>query len=120
MRLGIPQPRFTYAPSGSSMAARWAICSLVKRGLAGTAILFVPFPDISFFCMPSAGIAESFRLHNAMDEDRRRHDVFRIDGPNAPNLFHLDDGRFCGHGHDVIEISCRQPVADIAQLLCFV
>src|SRR2546427_8974141 len=72
--------------------------------------------------MPLPGITEPFRLHDAMNEDGRRHDVFRIDGTHWNDFFHFGDGRFGGHGHDGIEIPCRQPVGEIAQLIglvCF-
>src|SRR5437016_1251172 len=127
MRLGIPQPRFTYAPSGNSSAARWAICSRVNRDLAGITLsrmappgmtcFWMPSPGMIFFCMPSSGIAESFRLHDAMNEDRRRHHVFRIDGSHGHDFFHFRDGRLCSHGHDGIEISRSQPIGQISQLI---
>src|SRR3989442_14017691 len=50
--------------------------------------------------MPLPGITEPFRLHDAMNEDGRRHDVFRIDGTHWNDFFHFGDGRFGGHCHD--------------------
>src|SRR5713226_8113286 len=77
----------------------------------------MPSSNMTFFCMPLPGIAESFRLHDAMDEDGGSHDVFRIDGTHGHDFFHFGDGGFCGHGHDGIKISCRQPIGEIAQLI---
>src|SRR5258708_39052439 len=67
--------------------------------------------------MPLPGITEPFRLHDAMDEDRRGHDMFRIDGTHWNDFFHFGDGRLRGHGHDGIEVSCGQPIREIAQLV---
>src|SRR5437764_6435176 len=91
MRLGIPHPRLTYAPSGSSSAARCAICSRVKRDLADTGGSPIPSPGMTFFCMPLPGIAEPFRLHDAMNEDRGGHDVFRLDGAGRNDFFDFGD-----------------------------
>src|SRR6267143_1645909 len=107
MRLGIPHPRFTYARSGNSSAARCAICSLVNRDLAG----------MTLSCMPLPGITKSFRLHDAMNEDRRCHDMFRIYRTGRHNFFHFCNGRLRRHGHDGIEISCGQPIGQIPQLI---
>src|SRR5260370_29091444 len=65
--------------------------------------------------MPLPGITEPLRLHDAMDEDRRGHDMFRIDGTHWNDFFHFGDGRLRGHGHDGIEVSCGQPIREIAQ-----
>src|SRR6266852_6194939 len=67
--------------------------------------------------MPSPGIAESFRLHDEMNENRRCHDMFRIDGTYWDDFFHFRDGRGRGHGHDGIEISCGQPIGEVPQLI---
>src|SRR5438552_17528913 len=67
--------------------------------------------------MPLRGIADSFRLHDAMNEDRRSHDVFRIYGANRNDFFDFGDRRLCGHGHNGIEIPCRQPIGQISQLI---
>src|SRR6202165_5828529 len=107
MRLGIPQPRFTYAPSGNSSAARCAICALVNRGLA----------SMTFCRMVSPGITKSFRLHDAMNEDGRCHDMFRIYRTHRYDFFDFGDGRLRGHGHDGIEISCGEAIGQISQLI---
>ena len=52
-----------------------------------------------------------------MDEDRRSHDVFGFDGADGNNFLNLGDGRFCGHGHDGIEISGGQSIGEIAELI---
>src|SRR6266403_2148327 len=121
MRLGIPQPRFTYAPSGNSSAARCAICSRVNRGfvMPPTGITFSegPLRGIPVLRTPSPGIADSFRLHDAMNEDRGCHDVFWMDGAGRNDFFDFGDGGLRGHGHDGIEISCRQPIGQISQLI---
>src|SRR2546425_1685892 len=121
MRLGIPHPRLTYAPSGNSNAARCAICSRVNRGFAmpSASITFfsLPLSGIPIFTMALSGIAEPFRLHDAMNEDRGSHDVFRIDGADRNDFFDFSDSRLGGHGHDGIEISCRQPIGQISQLI---
>src|SRR6266436_1404566 len=67
--------------------------------------------------MPLPGITESLRLHDAMDENGGRHDVFWIDRAHRHDFFHFGDGRFSGHGHDGIEISCGQPVGEVAKLV---
>src|SRR5207245_2415106 len=121
MRLGIPHPRLTYAPSGNSNAVRCAICSRVNRGFAmpSASITFfsLPLSGIPIFTMALSGIAEPFRLHDAMNEDRGSHDVFRIDGADRNDFFDFSDSRLGGHGHDGIEISCRQPIGQISQLI---
>src|SRR5947208_4279555 len=111
MRLGIPHPRLTYAPSGNSSAARCAICSRVKRRLAMTSAV-IPFSEMSL-----RGIADSSRLHDAMNEDRGSHDVFWIYGADRNDFFDFGDRRLGGHGHNGIEISCRQPIGQISQLI---
>src|SRR5213593_3416075 len=121
MRLGIPHPRLTYAPSGNSNAARCAICSRINRGFAmpSASITFfsLPLSGIPIFTMALSGIAEPFRLHDAMNEDRGSHDVFRIDGADRNDFFDFSDSRLGGHGHNGIEISCRQPIGQISQLI---
>src|SRR5260370_8211751 len=67
--------------------------------------------------MPLPGITEPFRLHDAMDEDRRGHDMFRIDVTHWNDFFHFGDGPLRGHSHDGIEVSCGQPIREIAQLV---
>src|SRR5229473_621549 len=67
--------------------------------------------------MPLAGIAEPFRLHDAMNENRGSHDVFRMDGADRNNFFDFGDSRLRGHGHDGIEISCGQAIGQIPQLI---
>src|SRR6266481_5780442 len=111
MRLGIPQPRFTQAPSGNSNAARCAICSRVNRCLA------MPPAGITFSEMPLRGITDSFRLNDAMNENRGGHDVFGMDGADRNDFFDFGDGGPSGHGHDGIEISCRQAIRQIPQLI---
>src|SRR5213078_2295405 len=121
MRLGIPHPRLTYAPSGNSNAVRCAICSRVNRGFAmpSASITFfsLPLSGIPIFTMALSGIAEPFRLHDAMNEDRGSHDVLRIDGADRNDFFDFGDRRLGGHGHNGIEISCRQPIGQISQLI---
>src|SRR5882762_5693949 len=121
MRLGIPQPRFTYAPSGNSSAARCAICSRVNRGfvMPPTGITFSegPLRGIPVLRTPSPGIADSFRLHDAMNEDRGSHDVFRMDGAYRNNFLDFGDRSLRGHSHDGIEISCSQPISQIPQFI---
>src|SRR5579863_823549 len=97
MRLGMPQPRFTYAPSGNSMAARCAICSRVSRGLSG--------------------IADSFRLHDAMHENRGRDDMLGLDGADRNDFVYLDDGGCRSHSHNGIEIPRGEAVREIAQFV---
>src|ERR1700722_988164 len=97
MRWGMPQPRFTYAPLGNSIAARCAICSRVSRGLSG--------------------IADSFGLHNAMHKNCRRYDMLRFDRADRNNFVDFDDGRRCSHSHDGVEIPRRETVGQIAQLV---
>src|SRR6266700_813819 len=116
MRLGIPQPRFTYAPSGNSSAARCAICSRVSRGLSRSAFCWAPSPGMSFR-MPLRGITDSFRLHDAMNEDRGSHNVLRIDATDWNDFFDFNNSGLRGHGHDGIEISRRQPIGQIPQLI---
>src|ERR1700674_4435056 len=65
--------------------------------------------------MPLPGITESFGLYDAMDENRGRDYIFRLDRANGNNLFGLNDGRFRRHSHDGIEIPGAQAVGQIAQ-----
>src|ERR1700730_6436548 len=67
--------------------------------------------------MPSPGTADSFRLHDAMNEDRGSHDVFRMDGAYRNNFLDFGDRSLRGHSHDGIEISCSQPISQIPQLI---
>src|SRR4029077_4430181 len=98
------------APSCNSSAVRWAICSRDKRSLPATTLFRMPLPGMVFFGMPLPGIAESFRLHDAMNEDRRGHDMFRIDGSYGDNFFDFRDRGSGGHGHDGIEIPGGQAI----------
>src|SRR5260370_27669127 len=107
----MPQRRFTQAPSGNSNAARCAICSRVNRCLA------MPPAGITFSEMPLRGITDSFRLNDAMNENRGGHDVFGMDGADRNDFFDFGDGGPSGHGHDGIEISCRQAIRQIPQLI---
>src|SRR6266403_146686 len=109
MRLGIPQPRLTYAPSVNSCAARCAICSRVSRGFAAT----------GFSWLASPGITESFRLHDAVHENRGRNHIFRIDRAHRNNFFRFHDGGFRSHGHDGIEVSCGETIRQVAQRVGF-
>src|SRR5216684_6155102 len=72
---------------------------------------------MSFFSVPLPGITESFRLHDAMNEDRRRHDMFRINGSHWNDFFDYGDGRRRGHSHDGIEVSCGQPIGQVSQFI---
>src|SRR4029077_12769772 len=67
--------------------------------------------------MPSPGIADSLRLHDAMNEDRGSHNVFRMDGAYRNDFLDFGDGGLGGHSHDGIEISCGQPIGQIPQLI---
>src|SRR5438552_14392971 len=67
--------------------------------------------------MPSPGIAEPFRLHDAMNEDRGSHDVFRMDSAGRNDFFDFGDGGLRGHCHDGIEIPGGQPIGQISQLV---
>src|ERR1700683_3238119 len=92
----MPQPRLTYAPSGSSSAARSAICSRVRRDL---------------------GIAQSFRNNDAFYEDGRRDDDFGIKAAGGDEIFDFDErGLACG-GHDGIEIARSLAINEIAQMI---
>src|SRR6266478_2396383 len=76
-----------------------------------------PSPGKAIFCTPSPGIADSFRLHDAMNEDRGSHDVFRMDGAYRNNFLDFGDRSLRGHSHDGIEISCSQPISQIPQFI---
>src|SRR5437588_959855 len=67
--------------------------------------------------MPSPGIAEPFRLHDAMNEDRRSHNVFWIDSAGRNDFFDFGDSCLRGHGHDGIEIPGGEPIGQISQLI---
>src|SRR5439155_2216934 len=97
------------APSGNSRAARWAICSRVRRGLSGT----------TFSIARSAVIVEPFRLHDAVHKNRRSHHTLRINGPDWHEFLDFGDGGVRGHGHDGIEISGGEPVGQVAQFVGF-
>src|SRR5882757_4572816 len=117
MRFGMPQPRFTNAPSGSSSAARCAICSRVKRGLVRWTTFRILSAGIASFGMPLPSIAESFRLYETMNEDRGCHDMFRRDSPYRDDFLDFGDSGGRGHGHEGIEVSRGQPIRQIAQLI---
>src|SRR5579863_5109797 len=97
MRLGMPQPKFTYEPSGNSKAARCAICSRVSRGLSG--------------------IADSFCLHDAMHENRGRDDMLGFDRADRNNFVDFHDRGCRSRSHDGIEIPRGEAVREIAQFI---
>ena len=45
--------------------------------------------------------------------------MLRVDGTGGNDFFDLDDGVFCGAGHDRIEISGGEAVSEIAQFVGF-
>src|SRR5580658_7538537 len=94
MRFGMPQPRFTYAPSGNSRAARSAICSRESLFLIATAF--------SYF-------------HDSIHKYRRCDDGFRIKRAHRDNFLHLDDRDFRGGRHHWIEIARGLPVREISE-----
>src|SRR5882672_1642885 len=67
--VGMPIPRFTYIPSDSSRAARWAIWSRVSGGMAGA-----PFADGSLLY----GLFVTRADDDALDVDARRVDLVRV------------------------------------------
>src|SRR5277367_3586870 len=89
----MPQPKFTYAPSGNSRAARSAICSRVSRAL---------------------GISLPFGLNDTVDKYGRRNDGFRIELSRSDHLFHFDDRRFRSSGHYRIEIPRRFSINQVS------
>src|SRR6266478_6122217 len=99
MRLGIPQPRLTKAPSGNSSAARWAICSRVSCGLDK---------------------AQTFRLHDTIHENGRSYDGLRIKRPHFDNLIHFDDRQFRRGRHDGVEIPRGFAINKISETICSV
>src|ERR1700722_2587264 len=94
VRFGIPHPRFTQAPSGSSSAARSAICSRVNRRL---------------------DIAQSFRYHDAVHVNERRDNVFRIERTDFHNFVNFHEGHTGCGGHNRIEIAGAFSKHQIAQ-----
>src|ERR1700675_1131541 len=90
----MPQPRLTKEPSGSSSAARSAICSRVRRCLAKV---------------------DTLRQDNAVHINGWRHDGLRIEVADFDNLLHFHDSHFCGRRHDGIEIPASFTIHEISQ-----
>src|SRR6266849_7175477 len=107
MRFGMPQPRFTYAPSVNSNAARWAICSRVSRALSAMALLSSGL----------TGESQALSLHNAVYKNRRGNHVFWRDRADRHNFIRFHDGHLRSHGHDGIEIPRGKPVRQISELI---
>src|SRR5580704_14730366 len=92
----MPQPKFTYAPLGNSMAARSAICSRVSRAL---------------------GISLPFSLDDTVDEYGRRNNAFRIEASGRDDLFDLDNRGFCGGGHNRVEVPRRLTINQVSHVV---
>src|SRR5215469_14299394 len=93
----MPHPKFTYAPSGNSCAARCAICSRLNRVLSG--------------------ISHPFRPHDSVYKNRRRDYILRRNRADRHNFIHLHDCRLRRHGHNRIEIPRCQPVRQVPEFI---
>src|ERR1700735_632417 len=92
----MPHPKFTYAPSGNSIAARSAICSRVSRAL---------------------GISLPFSLYDAVDKYGRRNNGFGIEFSGRDDLFHFDNRGSRGGGHNRIEVSRRLTINQVPHVV---
>src|ERR1700677_4391572 len=92
----MPQPKFTYAPSGNSRAARSAICSRVSRAL---------------------GISLPLGLNDTIDKYGRRNDGFGIELSRTDDLFHLGNRKFCRRGHNRIEVPRRLVINQVSHVV---
>src|SRR5579864_4585200 len=88
-------PRLTYAPSGRSCAARHAICRRDK-GLGALSLMASPYHD------------------DAVDEDGRRDDDFRIERTKLDDLGNLNHRQRRRHRHHRIEVPRRLAIDEIA------
>src|SRR3954447_26264126 len=77
--VGIPIPRFTYIPSASSRAARWAIWSLVSGGMSGA-----PLADGALL----DGLFVGREGHDALHVDARRVVLVGLELPRLDQRLH--------------------------------
>src|ERR1700722_1675776 len=94
VKFGIPQPRFTQAPSESSRAVRCAICSRVSLGL---------------------DIAETLSDHDAVDEDKWSDNGLGIERAYFLDFLDFDESRAGRSGHDWIDTARQLAKHQIAQ-----
>src|ERR1700686_3639165 len=78
-----------------SRATRGAIWSRVKRFMGGT----------SCGSLRRRELVGNIDLHDALNENPRRDDRFRIQFTQRDHLSHLRDSTFCGGDHDRSEIA---------------
>src|SRR3954470_24210793 len=101
--VGMPMPRLTHQPSGTSSARRSAIWSRVKG--------MVRPPSSSFGLQP---IAAAIHLDHAVHIDAGGHDHVRVQLAKLTDVLHLGDGQLRRHGHDRVEIGPRPSVDEVA------
>src|SRR6266545_2195128 len=111
-RVGIPMPRFTKSPSFISATARRMIPSRLR------AIRLPP----SAFRLPNRAALDALlprRDNEAIDEDARGMNAFRVEIPGLDDLLDLRDRDPCrrdGHG---IEVAGGLPVDEVSQAVPF-
>src|SRR5450432_464036 len=96
VRFGMPQPRFTQAPSGSSRAARAAICSRVSLAL---------------------DIAQPLGHDDSIHKNKWGHNVFGIESADFHNVLNFHERGLGRGGHDRIKISRAFSKHEVAELV---
>src|SRR5215831_7732799 len=94
--VGMPMPRFTYIPSASSRAARWAIWSLVSAGMSGAPLADGPLLD---------RLLEGRAGDDALHVDARRVDLVGLEVARLDELLDLGDGDLRGGRHHGVEVA---------------
>src|ERR1700704_3142004 len=99
--VGRPMPRLTTEPSAMSRATRAAISARLHLLL-----LMIR----SRLLLEAAGAGrDALDADDALDEDPRRHDRFRIEAAEGHDLVHGRDRRLRGHRHHRPEVARRHP-----------
>src|SRR4029077_8833534 len=99
-------PRLTTEPSAMSRATRAAISARLHLGLlmAGSCLL-----------LEAAGAGrDAIDADDALDEDSRSYDRFRIEAAERHDLVHGRDRRLRRHRHHRAEIARRHSVREVA------
>ena len=107
--VGMPMPRFTYMPSRSSRAARWAIWSRVSGGMARRSS-----------CGRSAArwaFRSAAPCDDALDVDPGRVDAVGIELARLDQDLDLGDGDAPGGGDHRVEVAGGLPVDQVAEAI---
>src|SRR5262252_343861 len=106
--VGMPMPRFTYMPSRSSRAARWAIWSRFRAGISGAPLADGPLLD---------RFLEARSGDDALHVDAGRVDAVGLELAGLDQGLDLGDGDASRGRHHRVEVARGLSIDQVAEAI---